>query len=306
MEEYVYHYTSADAFVGMFSKEDVNKVDKELIFWASSVYYMNDTSEMTVLYDELIKIMPKIEKALNLTDNLLSEVQSTFVLNNGVTVGDIIKELFYKCIFRNVYVISFSDQRDTLPMWSMYGKNGNGLCLVFDIDKLNSCLDINHKMKKVFYSLEDDEVWNNLKEKYKWYYEKDYNVVDKWKDFISSVLLDLSGKVKDTNYDYEQEYRIIDHVVDMNDLNKWSVNLNTNEAIPSERPAYISEADVRVRNGLMIPYIKFRFPLECLSKVIVGPSINQELQKEGLRILLKETHLKEDDIILSDIPYREL
>lgn len=306
MEKYVYHYTSADAFVGMFSKEDVNKVDKELIFWASSVYYMNDTSEMTILYDELIKIMPKIEKELNLSDILLSEVQSTFFLNNGVTVGDTIKDLFYNCIFRNVYVISFSDKRDTLPMWSMYGKNGNGLCLVFDMEKLNSYLVINHKTKKVYYSLEDRNVWDYLKETYKSYYEEDSNVGDKWAGFISSVLLEFSGRVKNKKYDYEQEYRIVDHVVDKNDLNKLSLNLNMNKAMPSEKPAYISEADVRVRNGLMVPYKEFKFPLECLSKVIVGPSKNQELQKEALRILLKGTHLKEDDIIMSDIPYREL
>ena len=304
MGKQVYHYTSADAFVSMVNTG--GGIHGELTFWASSVYYMNDTSEMSVLYGELIKIMPKIEEELNLSDNLLSGIQSTSLLNNRLTIGGVVKDFFFLCFFRNVYVISFSDQRDTLPMWSMYGKNGNGLCLVFDMDKLNSFLDANHKMKDVVYSLDEGPVWDYLKEQYKYYYEEDTNIGDRWIGFITSVLLELSGKVKNIKYDYEQEYRIIDHVIDMKDLLKWKSYLNMLDSKPSERPAYISEADVRVRDGLMIPYKKFTFPLECLSKVIIGPSTNQKLQKEALGVLLKGTHLKEDDFILSDIPYRNI
>jgi len=304
MNKIVCHYTSSDAFVNMVNTG--GGINGELTFWASSVYYMNDTSEMTVLYDELIKIMPKIEKELNLSDNLLSEIQSTSRLNNGLTIGDVVKDLFYRCIFRDVYAISFSDQIDTLPMWSMYGKNVNGLCLVFEMEKLNSNLNENHKLKEVYYSLEKGPAWDYLKEKYKYYYEEESNIGYRWIGFITSVLLDLSGRVKNISYDYEQEYRIIDHVIDMNDLLKRQVNLNMIDPKPSEWPAYISEADLRVRDGLMIPYKKIKFPLEFLSKVIVGPSKNQTLQKEALRVLLKRTHLKEDDFILSNIPYRNL
>ncbi len=56
----------------------------------------------------------------------------------------------------------------------------------------------------------------------------------------------------------------------------------------------------------MIPYKEIAIPMECLSSVIIGPSINQKLQHEGLRILLKGTHLKDEDIIMSDCPYRVL
>ena len=69
---------------------------------------------------------------------------------------------------------------------------------------------------------------------------------------------------------------------------------------------YISGVKVRVQNGLMIPYVEIRLPIECLSSVIIGPSINQKLQREGLRILLAGTHLKDEDIVLSDIPYRNI
>lgn len=92
MGKQIFHYTSADAFVSMVNTG--GGIHGELTFWASSVYYMNDTSEMTVLYDELIKILPKIEKELNLADNLLSEIQSNFFLNNGLTIGGVVKDFF--------------------------------------------------------------------------------------------------------------------------------------------------------------------------------------------------------------------
>lgn len=299
MNNSIYHYTSSEAFVSMIHTNKSNS--KELAFWASNVYYMNDTKEMTILYDELIKVLPKIEKDLGLSDNLFSGLLLSPDDIQGKLLGDKIKHLFYGCIFREVYVISFSDQGDSLPMWSMYGKNGNGLCLVFDKDKVNSFIDDYHQVKEVYYYLDKGPAYSYIKEKYKeCYNEKEIT------DFLTEVLFDLSGRVKNSAYSAEQEYRIIDHVVNESDLKKHNVNLDLNNSQPTERPNFISEANVRAQNGLMIPYKEIKLPIDCLSAVIIGPSINQKLQREGLRILLKGTHLTEDDIILSDIPYRSI
>ena len=260
---------------------------------------MNDTKEMTILYDELIKVLPKIENELGLSEKLFSEVllSSDDIQRN--LIGDRIKDLFYGCLFREVYVISFSDQVDSLPMWSMYGKNGNGLCLVFDKDKVNSYMDDYHQVKEVYYCLDKGPANSYIKEKYReCYNEKEIT------DFLTEVLFDLSGRVKNSAYSAEQEYRIIEHVVYENDLKKRNIYLDLNNSQTTERPNFISEAKVRAQNGLLIPYKEIKLPIECLSSVIVGPSINQKLQREGLRILLKGTHLTDDDIILSDIPYR--
>jgi Protein of unknown function (DUF2971). len=289
----------------MIHKNESNS--KEFAFWASNVYYMNDTKEITILYDELIKILPKIENDLGLSDNLLSEIVFPDNFVEDKSAEDIIKSFFYECLYRHVYVISFSDQRDTLPMWSMYGKNGNGLCLVFDIDKVNNFLDNHHKVNRVYYSLDTKPVYDYLVEKYKrYYYEKDTSALLKKIGLIVSVFLGLSGKVKNSAYSFEQEYRIIENVIDEDDLSKWPIKLNEDNIQPIEKPNYVTGVKVRVQNGLMIPYVEIKLPIECLSAVIIGPSINQKLQREGLRILLAGTHLKDEDIILSDIPYRSI
>lgn len=40
-----------------------------------------------------------------------------------------------------LFIISFSSCRDTLPMWSMYGQNGKGLCLCFDKEENEETID---------------------------------------------------------------------------------------------------------------------------------------------------------------------
>ena len=302
---YIYHYTSSEAFVSMMHTNESDS--KELAFWASNVYYMNDTKEITILYDELIKILPKIEKDLGLKDNLLSEIALPENFVEDKSGEDVIKSFFYDCLYRHVYVISFADQGDTLPMWSLYGKNGNGLCLVFDKDKVNNFLDDYHKVNRVYYSLDTMPVYDYLVDKYrKYYYEKDTNPILKKIGLIISAFLGLSGKVKNAAYSFEQEYRLIEFVIDEDDLKKWPIQLKEDNIQPVMRSDYISGVKVRVQNGLMIPYVEIRLPIECLSSVIIGPSINQKLQREGLRILLAGTHLKDENIVLSDIPYRSI
>ena len=305
--QYIYHYTSAEAFLGMIHSDD--SIPKELSFWVSNVYYMNDTKEMTALYDELIKILPAIEKDLNLSGELFSitDFPEIKIENRAINFEDILRKFFFDCLFRDVFVLSFSDQKDTLPMWSLYGKNGNGLCLVFDKEEINKCVDERHRVKEVFYSLSENPAYAFLKDEYlKYYNEKGTDIKNKKLGFIVSVLTALPGRVKNPAYAYENEFRIIDHIVDMGDLGKWNVIIDKNKTTPAERPQNISETKVRVQKGLMIPYKVFKLPIHCLSSVVIGPSVNQKLQCEGLRNLLKGTHLKDEDIIMSSIPYRVL
>lgn len=126
MGNLLYHYTSADAFVSMLNHAKANS-SKELAFWASNVYYMNDTKEMTIVFEELERVLPKIEEVLGITENAFSKIDFLRYIENNKVI-EVIKNFFYERIFREVYVISFSDQRDTLPMWSLYGSNGNGVC----------------------------------------------------------------------------------------------------------------------------------------------------------------------------------
>ena len=63
---------------------------------------------------------------------------------------------------------------------------------------------------------------------------------------------------------------------------------------------------VRVRNGILIPYMELGIPIDYISKVIVGPTSNPQLQSEALKVFLKEVGQEGIDVEMSKVPYREL
>ncbi len=83
-------------------KEKKNK-DKGCILRLNNANYMNDPEEGKI-------ILPHLEKAKDL-----------FNKNNDLEVS-------------SVYLYSLTKSKDILPMWSQYGKDGKGICLVLNKD----------------------------------------------------------------------------------------------------------------------------------------------------------------------------
>ena len=107
----LYQYTSSDAFVGMInggktvaSKNDSNDKEKSLLFWASSVYTMNDPSEMFYGYDKVTKMIEKADE----TKILISYIKQIVITD----YTEERKAKFFMDHFFNVektpFVISFS------------------------------------------------------------------------------------------------------------------------------------------------------------------------------------------------------
>lgn len=110
-KELIYHYTNIEALLNGIAPA---KPDEDLCFWATNVEYMNDPQEMSINLDELKK-----------------DIDSTNAEN--------MMEAHYEDITEkkeNLFVISFSENSDNLPMWGMYGKNGNGIALEFERSEL--------------------------------------------------------------------------------------------------------------------------------------------------------------------------
>ena len=140
----IFHYTSIDAFVQMLKMKTKTKASN-LTFWASNVHYMNDPHEMDFLYGEINRVLPELEKemGINEKDMPFSAFNFSNINSNGIKVelDNDFREIIYNIIYKNVYAISFSRKKDYLPMWSMYGNNGGGLCLQFNYDKLKSYIE---------------------------------------------------------------------------------------------------------------------------------------------------------------------
>lgn len=103
----LYHYTSIEAlFGGIIVRQP--QTDKELCLWMSNCQYMNDPEELNTgirFASDILKMSPDI------LEKHASE---------------------YQQIKDNLYITFFSAASDCLPMWAMYGKNGNGIALGFN------------------------------------------------------------------------------------------------------------------------------------------------------------------------------
>lgn len=308
----LYHYTTVDAFKNMLEKMKKDK-SEDLTFWASNVHYMNDPRELEFFYDELTRILPELEDELDIKDFRFSAFSQLKNAPVGIDIDKDIKDNVYNRIFRNAYAVSFSKHKDYLPMWSLYGNNGCGLCLEFDRLSLYARFkgedEKGIRIVEMSYKSKDSEIWNSLKELYKTYYHKideksegqDFMTIRR--AYISEALLRFSFLMKHSSYSYEDEVRLYDHVIypgDADDiLAKAAIN-QANSQYDKDR-----DPDVRVKNGMLIPYKKVRIPISCLKAVIVGPTKNTKLQCNAMEILRQKMNLN-FDVKPSSVPYREI
>lgn len=306
MDNLLYHYTSADSFVGMINggksiASSNNAMSKEsvLSFWANSVYTMNDPSEMMYGY-EIVKQM--IEKAD--ADKILTSYYKQIVVEDW---SEEIKRAFFKEHYFNVektpFAISFShkdseedDNNEELFMWSMYGDSGMGFRLGFDKDAmaLDGLCESGTKAFPVCYDIKEFEIY---------YYPFLKQQVDEgcqelkamtnpesiiWGkvSIIASIFTLYCSLIKNPKYKKEKEWRI--------------VSFSNSTSFP--------DVKFRIRNGIIIPYLNRFIPFKYLKEIIIGPCCDFELQKRNVELLLKSCGVNIDCIRLlkSGIPYRKM
>lgn len=301
----------------MLEKMNIDK-SSDLTFWASNIHYMNDPHEMDFLYDELHRVLPELEKELAINEHDIPF--SAFNFSHHSSIGlkldldNDLKEKIYNTIYKNVYAISFSRKNDYLPMWSLYGNKGGGLCLEFDYEKLNSYYkrmkkeDLAKRLIEIKYDIKDSEIWQKIKDFYQEYHAqiKINKGIDSFQlrsIFIARVLLEFSLLMKHQTYSYEEEIRLVDHVVMIDDLGDLYKKVKVEPLHGRYKKA--SEPHLRVKNGLLIPYKEIKIPVSCLTSVIVGPTMNSKLQCEAMKTLLKSTK-KIIEVVPSSVPFRLL
>lgn len=314
--EHIYHYTSIEAFDKML-KEMKEAGTSNLKFWASNIHYMNDPHELRFIYDELIKVLPEIEREIGIKEYPFSAFLS-INSNQGITV-DFIKDIrdnVFNRIFKSAFAISFSKKKDYLPMWSLYGSNGGGLCLEFDYEALHyyyigsDAKNLAKRMFELSYDIKDNNIWSKILNFYKYYhdvlYEQGENVnpIKQCREFTARVLLELAPYLKHPTYSYEKEVRLFYHLIIEGDADDIIAKANVEPV--DEMFGKYNSPEVRVRNGLLVPYVEIDIPLDCIRAVIVGPTLYPQLQSEALRVLFRKAGIKDIKIEESAIPFRRL
>ena len=263
----IYHYTSIEVLHNILTKYRKEGGNGFIELWASSIYLLNDPLEMLKAPDIIKSVLLDLEKVLHIDDSL----KFSRVFDEDINS---IKEFFQKQLKRDKYlfIISLSNNKDTLPMWSMYTNNGKGVCLCFDkgtlVDYFTQEKDLQTELIPVSYDFKNLEqvTIDKLKSLYQEYISEmqDDCIVDKESiidGFRYNFMRVLAPLYKDSVYRYEGEERII-----------------------CTQQRHDDTIDFRVSsNGYIIPYRRIKIPAHSLKSVIIGPSYNYDLIEDGLR-----------------------
>lgn len=261
----IYHYTNIEALIsGIFNLKTVDsEKDNDICLWATHCEYLNDT-----------------------IDSYLGDI----LLHNNQEIKNILK-LDLKSVvdeFKSSYIISFSESKDCLPMWNMYGKNGKGIKLGFDFNKIicnPKYVDNFHYC--VYENTESYENYcNMIIRKSKKIYEEglpdgmDENRMSK-DAFIYGLIHAFASHIKSQSYEHEKEWRI-------------------------QIPAYEINTPIEFRycSGVLIPFTRQFFPKDSLKEIWIGPTNDMVRTEKSIKLFLDSIGFDKVDIKKSNIPFR--
>ena len=258
---------------------------------------MNDPTEFMFGLKKIMELLPQIENDLLVEDkDRLSQVWK----DDDIRVLHIQK---LRETFRLPFVVCFSNNKDYLPQWVMYGDKGRGVSLGFDIQdyyrvityKGKRIIDMTNisdgKLRAIRVSYKRISIGHFFKNCVSLFYRE---YLKKIKDnesglskeelkisTLSTIAYYLSSIIKHKAYSYEAESRILYSITNSNDI-KFKTN----------------------RQGLPIPYMEIGIETNRLKKIIVGPCCDFESTKMLLQTRLRQLGLEKVKIIQSKIPYR--
>lgn len=303
--EKVWHYTTLNTFQSILNNsiEKGKGLSSELshfFFWASAIYAMNDPMEYQYGYQLLIEeLLPQIEKELNIKDSSLklSQIWSNHEKTKKYPAkwhDFLIKDNYEK--HQTPFIISFSKQRDFLPMWNTYAGSGTGIALGFNnyewvlTPKAEDDYEVEVirklHVKDVNYGDYGEIPYKIILDLYKRYYERVSSINGIQARFsymiqqLSTFSVIASPYLKHEAYQYEKESRLIQFMKEAKDV-KYRCN----------------------ERGNIIPYIEIPIKKELLVEIIIGPCANFDLIYRTLKPELLQLGI-DKPILKSNAPYR--
>jgi len=294
----LYHYTGIDS---------LQKIVESKKLWASSIFHLNDASELRYAIDLLKKEMNKHFKN-NQNDELKKIVHNFYSLLDSISLANYDRN---NQNYLSAFVFSLSEEKDLLSQWRGYALEGKGVSIGFNSQNINEKI-IHQKLilAKCIYKKEErdsiiSKLCNSLIKEFKTKKTvfSDYTSQEEAKYLLEKItrIIKIFVFIKNEKFSEEKEWRIL-----------W---------------VFPEVVNVEFREGdtTLIPYIKIDInnldnPKSLFNEIKIGPSQNQDLSHLSLTYLLSSNkHIFGSDkprnpnyienvksITFSDIPYRKV
>lgn len=207
----VYHYTDFNALIQILRKDDIR-------LRATNCMYLNDSKEIKEGNEAIQRYCHK----------MISE----------------------SC-FDNYYITSFSQNKDSLPMWGRYAANGEGCAIGLNTDELLSKFSF---MAQCVYGTTDiDRQLKSMMESCA--SSKNLELISLIKE-LSLISICLSAK--NQAFRDENEFRFI-----LENHNNKDIHF-------------------KIKKGIIVPFINVSVSKTALREIIIGPTNNSQLTKQSL------------------------
>lgn len=296
----LYHYTNLHGLKAIIENQ---------CFFSSNSAYLNDKKEYYYGIDLFKKCIEEKKESIKNKKglNFISEIQ---------------KELEKKLVSFH-YVTCFSLDGDLLSQWRAYADDGKGIAIGLDLKKLIEAFRPKANGMYIEYNYQNQkEIVNEIIDTCYNFYISELKVLNLLKEpnlelIIAKEILEIIdkyvGQFKHSSFSEEKEFRF-DLSIDRDynepdDLISYRVSKN-NLLVPylELKTNYKLEKEFREKNKTNLEDLEknkeFKIKLLPITEIIIGPSIDFELNKQSITDFLRKNNYSDVKIISSEVPYR--
>jgi hypothetical protein len=299
-----YHYTSFNNLKRILENQTLS---------FTHFRHLNDPTEVDFAFDTIEKTLMSnnntfFEHPMDVLKNILYPQHFKENSQRFMTIENLITD---------IYIFSFCEKPDDLPMWRWYGDNGKGISIGFKPEYFKTSIKPGDTspvpiLTKVFYDQHQlEEIASNLENITKKYIGK--LTPDKIHSEIICQLMSLLASFKYEGYQGEQEQRL--YYLETEKTTKQGKSYFPFDRIPDERRKK-RPIKRKITEGVCLPYfdpeipyiLSDKFSLDDIAEIWVGPCVHFDCMEEQIKKLL--VNLGDADrvggikIIKSNAPYR--
>jgi len=287
----IYHYTDLGGLIGILESQNI---------YSTNINFLNDRKEL--------------KHGISLIENVLKTFETN--IENKRIIESMASNL-NKIYETDRYVTCFSRNGDLLSQWRSYGNDGKGVAIGFcpfhieeSIYEFVDCMNIMYNESEQKDVLEEYmkiciDYFQKQRDLYDWTgFDYDYLVAEALIYFLEAVIANF----KHPSFSEEKEFRI-EYRVDgnINKSDKKTLHFKNSGSLIVPYLKLVSKFRKREEETIKNPEMaqhtetEMQFPVK---EIILGPSLDFELNKISLKKLLSNTGYENVEIKQSEIPYR--